>query len=371
MYIPLPEYKPSPLMDLAPLASALDSRQRAQQYQTQLDLKQRENAEEKRRFELGNARSDAQLGLAQNADRRAAEMAPLERSAKQAQIAASNAALAQARAQTPEARAQMAAQYGIDVNTPEGRQFVVTGQYAPRQEFEVKTFEEGQTPYRVDRSGNATPIPLPDASGAPGPKALAREAEIRKEFINQPGVKEFQTVRQGYQNVHAAAKDPSAAGDLSMIFAYMKILDPNSVVREQEFANAQNAAGVPDRIRNVYNRIMAGERLNPAQRADFIAQAEKLYANQERQYQSIKKQYGTIAEGSRARPDMVTLDYGIAPDPKAPTQGAQPGAAPPRQQAAPTQGQPSAPVRVRSPEEADRLPPGTPFMTPDGRVKVR
>lgn len=81
-YIPLPEYKPSPLMDLSPLASALDSRQRAQQAQA-------EALENKRRFELQNTRADAQLGLSQNADQRATEMAPLDRQYKLAQIEAS------------------------------------------------------------------------------------------------------------------------------------------------------------------------------------------------------------------------------------------------------------------------------------------
>jgi len=34
----------------------------------------------------------------------------------------------------------------------------------------------------------------------------------------------------------------------------MKILDPGSVVREGEFATAQNSAGIPERIRAKYNR---------------------------------------------------------------------------------------------------------------------
>jgi len=29
------------------------------------------------------------------------------------------------------------------------------------------------------------------------------------------------------------------------------------------------------------------------------------------------------------------------------------------------------PVQISSPEEAMKLPPGTTFMTPDGRIKVR
>lgn len=65
----------------------------------------------------------------------------------------------------------------------------------------------------------------------------------------------------------------SAADDLAIIFNFMKMLDPGSVVREGEFANAQNSAGVPDRIRNLYNNLMEGTRLNPVQRAEFIETA--------------------------------------------------------------------------------------------------
>jgi len=39
------------------------------------------------------------------------------------------------------------------------------------------------------------------------------------------------------------------------------MLDPGSVVRESEFATAQNAAGVPDQVRNMYNKVLSGTRL--------------------------------------------------------------------------------------------------------------
>lgn len=41
------------------------------------------------------------------------------------------------------------------------------------------------------------------------------------------------------------------------------------------------------------------------------------------------------------------------------------------QEGAAAPGTPSGPVRVNTPEEAMRLPPGTKFLTPDGKVKVR
>lgn len=211
--------------------------------------------------------------------------------------------------------------------------------------------------------------------GAPD---LDREAKIRNEWTGQQGVKEFQIIRDQYGILKGAASNPSAAGDIATVFSFMKILDPNSVVREQEFATAQNAAGVPERVRNVFNRLLSGERLSPEQRADFLAQAENQYKVREGQYTALKDQYTGIARNARARPDQTVIDYGVA-QPKPPpgstnvpgvTTTPQGGQQPPQQQGQ-GQGQSQPPVPVQSAQDAMKLPPGTVFVTPDGRVKVR
>jgi len=84
----------------------------------------------------------------------------------------------------------------------------------------------------------------------------------------------FLAQRQAFGTLQAALKDPSAAGDVSLLFAYMKLLDPGSVVREGEFATAQNTSGVPDLVMTAYNRVLRdGQRLTPDQRKDFYGQA--------------------------------------------------------------------------------------------------
>ena len=122
------------------------------------------------------------------------------------------------------------------------------------------------------------------------------ENELRKEFNSLPEVKDFNKVRTSYDKVVLAGSNPSPAGDISMIFNYMKILDPGSVVREGEFATAQNAGGVDDMVRNQYNRLINGERLNEGQRNDFMNQARfaaeaqfKPVAEQMGRYQAIAK----------------------------------------------------------------------------------
>ena len=99
------------------------------------------------------------------------------------------------------------------------------------------------------------------------------ETKFRKEYNDQ--TKPYQEVKSAYGRV--LSSEDSAVGDLSLIFGYMKMLDPGSVVREGEFATAQNAAGVPERITNIYNKVATGQRLSPSQRESFKGQAKGLY----------------------------------------------------------------------------------------------
>ena len=132
-------------------------------------------------------------------------------------------------------------------------------------------------------------------------------SNLREEWLKNPLTKASQEVATSYEKVQSAAKDPSAAGDLSLIFGYMKMLDPGSVVREGEFATAQNAAGVPDRVRNQWNRLQNGERLNPNQRTDFINQAANIYRSQMDQQNRFNSSFQNLANRTGVSPENVVL----------------------------------------------------------------
>ena len=70
------------------------------------------------------------------------------------------------------------------------------------------------------------------------------------------------------------ASPPNAMNDVALVFKFMRSLDPNSTVREGEFATAKNAGGIPDRIRNAYNSAVSGQFLNEKQRAEMLGVAK-------------------------------------------------------------------------------------------------
>lgn len=93
----------------------------------------------------------------------------------------------------------------------------------------------------------------------------------------------------------SAASSPSAAGDIALLYAVMKMNDPTSSVREGEFATAQNAGSVPERVRSQYNKLLSGETLTAEQRADFVSTAGRIYKGQVQNYDRLRSRYEALA----------------------------------------------------------------------------
>ena len=133
---------------------------------------------------------------------------------------------------------------------------------------------------------------------------------FRKEFTSLGRIKTFAGVTEAYSRIVASAKDPSAAGDLSLIFNFMKVLDPGSTVREGEFATAQNAGGVDARVRSLFNSVIDGTRLDVGQRSDFLDRANRLYKSQEILVDPLYETYKNIATSRGFDPEMVLPQFG-------------------------------------------------------------
>lgn len=137
-------------------------------------------------------------------------------------------------------------------------------------------------------------------------KSFKNASDLRKEFISQSS--DYQKVRDAYTRVSGSASNPSAAGDLSLIFNYMKMLDPGSVVRESEFATAAAAGSFGERIKAVAGKVAAGERLSEAMRKDFVDKSAVLMKGIENQHKKREKSYKEIATRNKLNPDEVVID---------------------------------------------------------------
>ena len=126
-------------------------------------------------------------------------------------------------------------------------------------------------------------------------------------------------IEDSYGRIQASADEPSAAGDMALIFNYMKMLDPGSTVREGEFATAQEAAGVDQRVLSTWNKLVSGERLTPEQRVDFLGRSGKLFGSAKKRRANRTAGIVKQAKSLGLDPEMIfTTELEVAPEPVVP-----------------------------------------------------
>lgn len=276
------------------------------------------------------------------------------------------------------AQTQMA-QAVTDAGAPAGARLVARGAPKAPEWTEVPTSESGRYGPGAWQKNVKTGEVKSIGGVQSGASPRKAEADLRKEFNGRPEVKDFREVQGSYSVISRLAKSPpSAPGDLSLIFAFMKMLDPGSVVREGEYATAQNTTGVPDQVLNSYNRVAKGERLNPKQRAEFLAQARNVFESRKTRFDEISGEYRGYADDYGISADRVVTASAATSQPPGKPKGWSSALTPQqRQQAAKFRGATSAggsltnPFAPTSATEYNALPPGAHYIHSSGEIRVK
>jgi hypothetical protein len=137
---------------------------------------------------------------------------------------------------------------------------------------------------------------------------LAAEKTLRTDFNKLTG--EFRDVGNSFNTILAGAENPTAVSDMSLIFSFMKMLDPGSVVRESEFDQAESAAGWSDSALNAMNKFWDGTKLT-TNRGEFLTQAKNLYDARMPGYTNILDTYTGIAGRENLDARNVVMDYTV------------------------------------------------------------
>ncbi|MCK5604452.1 hypothetical protein KAR91_21355 [Candidatus Pacearchaeota archaeon] len=151
-----------------------------------------------------------------------------------------------------------------------------------------------------------------EAAGGGKIDNAALESELGNTFQ-----KRVQSVRANIDQVSKigfAAADNTGAGDLALIFAFMKMLDPGSVVRESEYARAAETQGLFRKIAQLGNKVKDGRFLDPGARKMIADLAKKLIQHSmaygASQYQFTKtraKNYGLDMENILPAADQIVF----------------------------------------------------------------
>lgn len=227
-------------------------------------------------------------------------------------------------AQTPEEAARLFSRYYERPNAAlahDDRRVALAAQYAGQQTAQAGPVPTPGQPRSIQEQAASGVIQAPRQAppgfewtpqgqlhaiaGGPGDRTYDRsrdavtDARAGRQEVNQtlenftddPEVRQFRQARIAAMQLRTLGQGGSATDDIAMIFSFMRSLDPNSTVREGEFATAQNAAGIPDRIRNLYNQMVSGTRLSPQQRQQMVSTGTNLYIDRARSYNEIANNY--------------------------------------------------------------------------------
>lgn len=173
-------------------------------------------------------------------------------------------------------------------------------------DWKETTLEDGV--YWIDQNNPQNRVKIgerPNRNEGEG-REFTQEGKLRNEYVKES--KPFTDLRINYQKIMASSRDNTGASDIAMVYSFMKMLDPTSVVREGEFATAENAGGVPTQIMTMYNRALTGERLAPEIRQQFLQQAARQYEQQLQTYQAVRQQFQELARQYGIDPERVAPD---------------------------------------------------------------
>jgi|GEM_PF-3496244 len=191
--------------------------------------------------------------------------------------------------------------------------------YEPVASFQTPSQSGGMTDYQQQqleiRRREAAAAEAAAAASAGQPDASA-EGTFRKEYLNQS--QDFLDVQRSYSKIKELDTS-NAPGQMGLIFNIMKMYDPGSTVREGEFANAENARGVPGSIQNAYNKLLGGEFLTDKQITQFIGTADSLYKSAGDDYSRTYETYKKIApeyefDPARTVPDLRQESLALPPE---------------------------------------------------------
>ena len=139
---------------------------------------------------------------------------------------------------------------------------------------------------------------------APG-KAFERADKLRDEYNTL--TKDFRTVQDAYSKIRSTSD--TGAGDMSLLYSYVKLLDPGSVVRESEFATAAASGSYGERVQGAVQRILTGQRLPATLRDAFKSEADSIYLAQKSGADRMKENYTDLAGRYGIDPKDVIQDY--------------------------------------------------------------
>ena len=159
------------------------------------------------------------------------------------------------------------------------------------------------------------------ASGAPTADEAKYATERFDKMRTEPQVRKYEEALAAKDALAANVAEAQRTGqlDIQLVVGFMKAMDPDSAVREGEFATAKNSGSLPDSIVNAWNKVKDGKFLTAEQAKGFLRAAEVAITGYQASAERVAETYKRQAAATGHNPDLIQLpDYSQSAAPSAP-----------------------------------------------------
>ncbi len=173
---------------------------------------------------------------------------------------------------------------------------------AKRKDYDIKTGQKMFTPellYRLTKEGEWV-----DMNHDKNKQLFSDETSLRKEY--NLITKDVRVAGQAYMGLLSGAADNTGIGDIMIITSFRRMFEPDSVVREGEFAITEAAQGTWNQFLNTPEKFLDGNRLKPETRQLFVQLAIDYMAGLNEYFGSQRDRYRSLADRYKMR-DINTL----------------------------------------------------------------
>ena len=148
-----------------------------------------------------------------------------------------------------------------------------------------------------------------EAAGAPSERRngqFTQERQLRQEFTSITS--DYRDIQQSLGTIETMASRGDAQGDLALVVAFTKLLDPGSVAREGEVSLTQSSASTVQQATNWLNQLQRGNTILPQDvRAAFLSASQELAGQYRQSFDARRSEYGAIAEDYGLDANRITI----------------------------------------------------------------
>lgn len=165
-----------------------------------------------------------------------------------------------------------------------------------------------QQPYDTRRAAAGAARDEYGAANAPVETRFDRESSLRQQFDQRPEVRAYREVLPLY--VSASRAEDTRAGDLNLIYAFGKMMDPGSVVREGEMVMVQGSSPIAQRLQAIFDsEINSTGRINAATRRQLLSELSSRRHQLAESYNRARNQFLGAAREYGLDPTRVVGDH--------------------------------------------------------------